>query len=159
MMRNHSLALFLLIAAGAGFGQEQTPVPDPGVAPASAPTETVAKPAAPVSLSQEEIRAMLRQVAEKDKENDRRQRDYTYVERVVEHKLNGKGEIGSTETRTFDVLQIYEEQVRRLTSKNDKPLSAKEAEKEEEKTRQSRQVISPGDDGLRVLPVYRQANA
>jgi excinuclease ABC subunit C len=30
------------------------------------------------------------------------------------------------------------------------------AEKEEAKTRQSRQVISPGDDGLRVLPVYRQ---
>ncbi len=66
-------------------------------------------------------------------ENDKRQRDYTYVERVVEHKLKGNGEVGSTETRTYDVLQIYNEPVRRLTSKDDKPLSPKDAAKEDEK--------------------------
>ena len=71
--------------------------------------------------------------AEKDMENDKRQRDYTYIEREEEHKLKGKGEVGSTETRTYEVLQIYNEQVRRLIAKDDKTLSAKDAAKEEEK--------------------------
>jgi hypothetical protein len=86
-----------------------------------------------VNLSREQIQQMIRLSAEKDIENDKRQRDYTYVERVEEHKLNGKGEVSSTETRTYDVLEIYNEQVRRLTAKDDKPLSAKDAAKEEEK--------------------------
>lgn len=76
---------------------------------------------------------MIRLSAEKDMENDKRQRDYTYVEREEQHKLNGKGEVSSTETHTYEVMQIYNEQVRRLTAKDDKPLSAKDAAKEEEK--------------------------
>jgi hypothetical protein len=76
---------------------------------------------------------MIRLSAEKDMENDKRQRDYTYIEREEEHKLKAKGEIGSTETRTYEVLQIYNEQVRRLIAKDDKTLSAKDAAKEEEK--------------------------
>jgi len=88
---------------------------------------------APVALSREQIQEMIRQVADNDDANDRRQRDYTYVERVEEHKLNGKGDISSTETRTYDVVQIYNEQCRRMTAKNDKPLSPKDAAKEDEK--------------------------
>jgi len=84
-------------------------------------------------LSREQIQDMIRLSAEKDMENDKRQRDYTYVERQEEHKLNGKGEVGSTETHTYEVLQIYNEQVRRLIAKDDKPLLAKDAAKEEEK--------------------------
>jgi hypothetical protein len=76
---------------------------------------------------------MIRLSAEKDMENDKRQRDYTYVEREEQHKLNGKGGVSSTETHTYEVMQIYNEQVRRLTAKDDKPLSAKDAAKEEEK--------------------------
>ena len=55
---------------------------------------------------------MIRLSAEKDMENDKRQRDYTYVEREEQHKLNGKGEVSSTETHTYEVMQIYNEQVR-----------------------------------------------
>jgi hypothetical protein len=88
---------------------------------------------APVTLSREQIQEMIRLSAEKDMENDRRQRDYTYIQREEEHKLNGKGEVSSTETRTYEVLQIYNEQVRRLIAKDDKPLSSKDAAKEEEK--------------------------
>jgi hypothetical protein len=79
------------------------------------------------------MQKLLRVVAEKDLENDKRLRDYTYVERDVENKINGKGEVKSTETKTFDVLEIYGEQVQRLTQKDDKPLSEKEAAREEEK--------------------------
>ncbi len=93
----------------------------------------VKPPSASVALSREQIQSLIREVADKDDQNDKRQRDYTYIERVEEHKLNGKGEVSSSETRTYDVMQIYNEPCRRLTSKNDKPLSAKDAAKEDEK--------------------------
>jgi len=126
------LAFWLaLILCPLAFSQE---IPAP-VTPSGSGQDTKANTDSIVSahLSREQIQEMVRQVAEKDDENDKRQRDYTYVERVEEHKLNGKGDVTSTETRTYDVLEIYSEQVRRLTAKNDKPLSAKDAAKEEEK--------------------------
>ena len=79
------------------------------------------------------MQQLFRVVAEKDEENNKKERDYTYVEREVETKLDGKGEAKSTETKTYDVLEIYGEQVQRLIAKDDKPLDAKEAAKEEEK--------------------------
>jgi len=79
------------------------------------------------------MQKLLRVVAEKDAENDKRLRDYTYIERDEEHKLDGKGQVKSTEAKTYEVLEIYGEQVQRLVAKDDKPLDAKEAAKEEEK--------------------------
>lgn len=84
-------------------------------------------------LSEEQMRRLLRITADKDLENDKRQRDYTYIEREEEHKLDGKGQVKSTEVRTSEVLMIYGEQVERLIAKNDKPLSPKDAAKEENK--------------------------
>ena len=48
-------------------------------------------------------------------------------------KLDGKGQVKSTEIETSDVLNIYGEQVQKLVAKNDKPLSDKDARKEDEK--------------------------
>jgi hypothetical protein len=126
VMRRLSLVFILLLSAGV-FGQTETsdPVPDRTTPAPLSP--------APTTLSREQIQDMIRLSAEKDMENDKRQRDYTYVEREEQHKLNGKGEVSSTEAHTYEVMQIYNEQVRRLTAKNDKPLSAKDAAKEEEK--------------------------
>lgn len=84
-------------------------------------------------LSQEQMQNLLRVVADKDIENNKRERDYTYVEHDVQHNLDGKGNTKSTEIKTYEVLEIYGEQVQRLIEKDDKPLSAKEAAKEEEK--------------------------
>jgi hypothetical protein len=84
-------------------------------------------------LSQEQMQQLFRVVADKDVENDKRQRDYTYIQREVEHKLDGKGQVKSTEIRTSEILDIYSEQVARLIEKDDKPLAAKDAAKEEEK--------------------------
>ena len=81
------------------------------------------------SLSQAQMRALFRIVAQKDLENDKRLRNYTYVERQVQKSVNDKGKIKSTEVNTYDVLEIYGEQVERLTEKNDKPLSEKDAAK------------------------------
>ena len=84
-------------------------------------------------LSQEQMQQLLRVVAAKDLENDKRVRDYTYTERDVENKLDKQGEKKSTDVKTYDVLEIDGEQVQRLIAKNDKPLDPKEATKEDEK--------------------------
>jgi hypothetical protein len=91
------------------------------------------KPDANGALSQEQMQQLFRVVADKDNENDKRLRDYTYIERDEEHKLDGKGEVKSTEAKTYEVMEIYGEQVQRLIAKDDKPLDAKDAAKEEEK--------------------------
>jgi hypothetical protein len=94
-----------------------------------AATATVSAP----SLSEDQIRELIRQTAEKDMENDKRQRDYTYIQREEVHKLDGKGQVKSTETKTSEIMELYGEPVERLIAKDDKPLSDKDARKEEEK--------------------------
>jgi hypothetical protein len=110
-------ALVLVLACAFALGQQNP-------APAAATTP---------SLSQDQIRELIRQTAEKDMENDKRQRDYTYIQREEEHKLDGKGQVKSTETKTSEIMELYGEPVERLIAKDDKPLSDKDAKKEEEK--------------------------
>jgi hypothetical protein len=90
-------------------------------------------PDAQGKLSQEQMQNLFRAAADKDVENEKRQRDYTYIEREVQNNLDGNGNTKSTEIKTYEILEIYGEQVRRLIQKNDKPLDAKDAAKEEEK--------------------------
>lgn len=79
------------------------------------------------------MQALFRVVAEKDIGNEKRLRNYTYIERQLQNSVNRKGEIKSSEVKTFEVLEIYGEQVERLTEKDGKPLSPKDAAKEDEK--------------------------
>ena len=85
------------------------------------------------ALTEGQIRQLIRQVAEKDQENDKKQGDYTYVERDEERTLNGKGHVKSTEIKTYEVMDLYGDQVQRLIAKDDKPLSDQDARKEEKK--------------------------
>src|SRR5271165_4330444 len=57
----------------------------------------------PSQLSQDQIRTLIRQTADKDMENDKLQRDYTYTQREEQHKLDGKGEVKSTEVKTSEI--------------------------------------------------------
>ena len=84
-------------------------------------------------LSQEQMRQLFRVVADKDIENQKQERDYTFIDREVEHKLDGKGKIKSTEVKTYEILEIYGAPVQRLIEKDDKPLDARQAAKQEEK--------------------------
>jgi hypothetical protein len=108
-------ALVLILAIGCALAQNNPP------------------PATTATLSQDQIRDLIRKTAENDMENDNRQRDYTYIQREEHHRLDGKGQTKSTETKTSEILEIYGEQVERLIAKDDKPLSEKDAKKEEEK--------------------------
>ncbi len=120
------LRFCFLIASTLGFAQE------PPAAPAITPILDL-KPDADGALSQQQMQQLFRVVAEKDMENDKRLRDYTYVERDVHHNLDHSGQVKSTEVKTYDVLEIEGEQVQRLIEKDDKPLDAKDAAKEDEK--------------------------
>jgi len=112
--------IFLLLMSSAVFGQE-------------AATPKLPADASSASLSEDQIRNLIRQTAANDMENDKRQRDYTYIQREEQHKLNGDGQVKSTETKTTEIMELYGEQVERLIAKDDKPLSEKDAKKEEEK--------------------------
>jgi len=142
------LAMYSLVAlAQSGPPQESQPVQNTSAGapadqhPENRPANEESIPApkpdltpdASGKLSQQQMEQLLRVVAEKLIENQKRLRDYTFVERDVDNKLDGKGQTTSTEVRTYEIVQIYGEPVFRLIEKDDKPLDAKDAAKEEEK--------------------------
>ncbi len=143
-MRLWGLATALLAFSLPAFAHQDQPAPVAGHAPSASTTasnnpENSALPTLDLTpdanggLSQEQISALLRVVADRDIENEKRQRDYTYVEREVENRLGGNGQTKSTEVRTYEILEIYGQQVQRLIEKDDRPLPEKDAAKEEEK--------------------------
>jgi len=137
-LRGLALIVVLLVSLPSFAQQEQpssTATQDKPPA-AAVPPDTVVPdltPGADGQLSQEQMQQLFRVVADKDLENDKRQRDYTYIDREVQNNLDGKGQTKSTEIKTYEVLEIYGEQVQRLIEKDDKPLNARDAAKEEEK--------------------------
>jgi hypothetical protein len=154
MQIRYLVFLISLLSGVPGFGQDrpelQPPQPasqptkaeipatdqDHAAGPAissSAPAMPDLTPGADGKLSEPQMQELFRIVADKDIENDKRLRDYTYIDREVANKLDGKGLTKSTEIKTYEILQIYGEQVQRLIAKDDKRLDAKEAAKEEEK--------------------------
>lgn len=105
------------------------------------------------TLSESEIREMIRESADKDVENTKRQRDYTYVRRDEQRKLDGEGRVKSSESKTYEVMILAEEQVEKLIAKNDKPLSEKDAKNEEEKIQKilsKREKESEGERRKRI---------
>jgi hypothetical protein len=130
-MRKFFLTVFCFLFVMPAFAQ------DPATTATSTADAASSKlnltPDARGNLSQQQMEQLFRVVAEKDTENDKRQRDYTYIERDVQKSLDGKGAVKSTEINTYEVMEIYGEQVNRLIDKDDKPLSEKDAAKEEER--------------------------
>ena len=118
------LTILLTIACSAAVAQTAGPAATPALD---------LTPDSHGALSQAQMQALFRVVAEKDMQNDKLLRNYTYTERQVENRLNAAGQVKSSEVNTYDVLEIYGEQVERLIEKDDKPLSQKDAAKEDAK--------------------------
>jgi len=76
---------------------------------------------------------LIKLTAEHDILNDLRARNYTYMQRTETHILNKDGSVKKTETETSEVFVLYGQDVERKIAKDDKPLSEKDAKKEEEK--------------------------
>jgi hypothetical protein len=117
MLQRTAAVVLFLVFSHLSLGGQSTP----GTSPTSS------------KLSQDQIRDLIRRAAERDIENDKQARNYTYIQRQEEHRLDGDGRVKSSEAKTFEVMALYGEQVRRLIAKDDKPLSPKETQKEEEK--------------------------
>ena len=118
-MKSLLASLFLmLLLSFSGFAQEGAVTPDL---------------ARTLHLSQDQIRDLIREAAERDIENDKKKRDYTYIQREEEHKLDGQGQVKSSESRTYEIMVLYEEPVHKLIARNNQPLSDSDARKEDEK--------------------------
>ncbi len=119
--------------------------------PVSRPVDLT--PDATGAVPPEQIRELLLRAEQKDLENDKQQRDYTYLERVEQHSLDGHGGVKKIESRTLEILEIYGEDVERLTARDDKPLSADEVKKEDDKIQKiidKRKKESEGDRRKRL---------
>lgn len=93
---------------------------------------------APGLASDIEAVDIVRRSVARDQTNWRLARNYTFVQRVEERKLDRKGGVDGVEVRTEEVLFLYGRPYERLISLNDKPLDAERERKEQEKlTRES----------------------
>jgi hypothetical protein len=131
LARLASLILPAMLLAGLpASGQQDQAVSETPPPAASLPNLA---PDANGNLSQDQMRQLIRVVTENYRANYKKERDYTYIDREVENKLEGDGGIKSTESKTFEIMELYGEQVQRLIAKDDKALSGKDAAKEEER--------------------------
>jgi hypothetical protein len=131
-MKKLNSALLLMLAAFITLpllGQEQPASASPSLPEFAADL----KPNANGDLSQEQMRKLIKIVTDNYRANYKKERDYTYLDRVVQNKLDGKGETKSSESKTYEIVDLYGEQVQRLVAKNGAPLSAEDAAKEEKR--------------------------
>jgi hypothetical protein len=77
MAVRHSFVVVVFLTLGLARGQQSHSHP-PDAAPPGSGVE------APPTPSADQIRDLIRRAADRDLENDKRQRDYTYVEREQE---------------------------------------------------------------------------
>ena len=74
---------------------------------------------------------IIRRSVQLDNRNWRRAKDYTFQEKSILRQYDSQGNVKSTEEATRDTTILYGRPFRRLIAKNGKPLSEKEAEREE----------------------------
>ncbi|MBZ5656836.1 MAG: hypothetical protein LAO56_16355 [Acidobacteriia bacterium] len=129
------LILAFVVLASFALTQEPESAGVPKVGPTQAPSAPpiTLEPDPTGTVPPEQVRALLQKAEANDLENNKLLRDYTYIEREEEHKLDGHGQVKKVESTTSEILQIYGEQVERRIEKDDRPLPEREAKKEEEK--------------------------
>ncbi len=104
------LTLFFLVAAVA---TAQTPVSTPVYRPDAAD--------------------IVRKSLERDRANFEKAKDYTYRERSEVRSLDSSGRVNHREIETHEVLILSGRPYQRLIARDDKPLSAKDQQREQEK--------------------------
>jgi hypothetical protein len=133
IMKKLGLASLTLLAMLAGLPTSGQQDQAATTMPAPAASLLDLTPDANGNLSQDQMRQLIRVVTENYRANYKKERDYTYIDFEVEKKLDAEGRIKSTESKTYEIMELYGEQVQRLIAKDDKPLSEKDVTKEEER--------------------------
>ena len=76
---------------------------------------------------------IIRRSIERDSTNFDRLKNYTYEARQETREFDGKGKLKKTEVETSEILILGGRQYERLIARDDKPLSEKNARKEQER--------------------------
>jgi hypothetical protein len=76
---------------------------------------------------------IMKRSIDRDFDNFEQQKNYTYQEREQDRQFDAKGGVTKTETETSEILILGGRPYERVIAKNDKPLSEKDARKEQEK--------------------------
>jgi len=80
-----------------------------------------------------DAKEIIRKSIDHDLINYDRLKNYTYTERDVERSFDKQGKVTKTEIETYEILILGGRDYERLIARNDKPLSEKETQKEQEK--------------------------
>lgn len=88
-------------------------------------------------LSAQDPKQIVARSIEADRGNVELARYYTCLERREERRLDSSGSVKSKESSTWDVTLLEGSPYRRLVARDDRPLSADDQRKEEEKLRKS----------------------
>lgn len=133
-------ALILILLMGRAFAQQPAPAasPEPPAGPAGAalPAEPGEAKAAEDEKSlppTTDPREIVRRSVLTDHHTLEMARHYTFRNRQVIKHLGKRGEVKSTEIKTFDVNFYYGQEYSRLIEIDDKPVSEKDQKKEDEK--------------------------
>ena len=76
---------------------------------------------------------IIRRSVERDATNFERFKNYTFLERVEERRYGRSGNLSSKEVQTYEFMVLGGRPYGKLVARDDKPLPAKEARKEQEK--------------------------
>jgi hypothetical protein len=87
----------------------------------------------PSILAAQDAREIVRRSIQAEFAGVEATRNYTYLERQEERELDGSGKVKNLEVHTYDVTLMEGSPYRRLVAVNDKPLTPKEQQKEDEK--------------------------
>jgi hypothetical protein len=80
-----------------------------------------------------DVNEIMRRAVEKDIVNWQAAKDYTFLERTQENRLDDGGHVKSTKTETSEIIVLYDEPFERLVARDDKPLPPKEQKKQDDK--------------------------
>jgi hypothetical protein len=76
---------------------------------------------------------IIRRATDRDFTNFETRKNYTYQERTEVRQYDGKGKLSKTEVETNEILILEGQPYEKLIARNDKPLSEKDAAKEQKK--------------------------
>jgi hypothetical protein len=76
---------------------------------------------------------VIKRASDRDFTNFENRKNYTYQERTEFRQYNGKGKLSKTEIETHEILILGGQPYEKLIARNDKPLSEKDARKEQKK--------------------------
>ena len=85
------------------------------------------------SVCAQDATEIIRQSIERDATNFERFKNYTFLERVEERQYGRNGKLSSKEIQTYEFMVLGGRAYGKLVERDDKPLPAKEARKEQEK--------------------------